>query len=95
MFYNGNMFPQFKGNFFFGCLRGTRIIRVVLDGRKVVRQEDLLDDTYGRIREMTDGPDGYIYFSTSNRDGRGRAAADDDRIMRLVPSSANTSQKPQ
>ena len=46
MFYNGDAFPAFKGNFFFGCLRGTRIIRVVLDGRKVVKQENLLEGTY-------------------------------------------------
>jgi glucose/arabinose dehydrogenase len=86
MFYTGDKFPAFKGNFFFGCLAGTRIIRVVLDGRKVVSQENLFDGTYGRIREMEQGPDGYIYFSTSNRDGRGNPAADDDRIMRLVPA---------
>jgi aldose sugar dehydrogenase len=85
MFYNGSMFPAFKGNFFFGCLRGTRMIRVVLDGRKVVKQENLLEGSYGRIREMAEGPDGYIYFSTSNRDGRGSPAKDDDRILRLVP----------
>ena len=85
MFYNGGEFPAFKGNFFFGCLRGARIIRVILDGRRVVRQENMLEGTYGRIREMAEGPDGYIYFSTSNRDGRGRPAADDDRIIRLVP----------
>jgi glucose/arabinose dehydrogenase len=85
MFYNGNQFPAMKGNFFFGCLRGARIVRVVLDGRRVVRQENLLEGTYGRIREMAEGPDGNIYFSTSNRDGRGRPAADDDRIVRLVP----------
>ena len=35
-------FPQFQNNFFFGCLRGERIIRVVLDGRRVVSQENLL-----------------------------------------------------
>src|SRR5207237_1602830 len=51
MFYNGSAFPAFKGNFFFGCLVGRRLIRVVLDGRKVVSQEDLLKDVYGRIRE--------------------------------------------
>ena len=85
MFYKGSMLAGFDGNFFFGCLRGTRIIRVILDGRKVVRQENLLERTYGRIREMEQGPDGYIYFSTSNRDGRGSPAKDDDRIMRLVP----------
>jgi glucose/arabinose dehydrogenase len=85
MFYNGALFPAFKGNFFFGCLRGERIIRVVLNGRNVVSQEDLLKGIYGRIREMAQGPDGFIYFSTSNRDGRGSAAKDDDRIMRIVP----------
>lgn len=87
MFYNGSQFPIFKGNFFFGCLRGAKIIRVILDGRKVVRQENLLEGTLGRIREMEEGPDGYIYFSTSNRDGRGNAAKDDDKIMRLVPET--------
>ena len=84
-FYNGNELLGFKGNFFFGCLRGTRIIRVVLDGRRVVSQENLLSETYGRIREIAEGPDGYIYFSTSNRYGRGRPAKEDDRIMRIVP----------
>lgn len=86
MFYTGDAFPAFKGNFFFGCLGGRRIIRVTLEGRKVVSQENLLSGVAGRIREMEQGPDGYIYFSTSNRDGRGTPAADDDRILRLVPA---------
>lgn len=84
-FYNGSKFPAFKGNFFFGCLRGARLIRVTLNGRNVVAQEDLLSGTFGRIREVAEGPDGYVYFSTSNRDGRGSPTKDDDRIMRLVP----------
>ena len=84
-FYRGSQFPQFKGNFFLGCLRGVRLIRVVLDGRRVVSQEDLLSGKYGRIRDVAEGPDGYVYFSTSNRDSRGRPAVNDDRIMRLVP----------
>ena len=87
MFYRGSAFPQFKGNFFFGCLVGERIIRVAASGRTVVSQENLLEKKYGRIRDIAEGPDGFIYFSTSNRDGRGRAAPDDDRIMRLVPVS--------
>jgi glucose/arabinose dehydrogenase len=86
-FYRGSMFPQFKGNFFFGCLVGTRIIRVALNGRQVVSQENLLEGKYGRIRDVAEGPDGFIYFSTSNRDGRGSPAKDDDRILRLVPVS--------
>ena len=85
MFYRGSQFPQFKGNFFFGCLVGERMIRVVTNGRQVVSQENLLERQYGRIRDVAEGPDGYIYFSTSNRDGRGQPARDDDRILRLVP----------
>lgn len=85
MFYRGSKLPAFTGNFFFGCLRGERISRVVTDGRVVVSQENLLEHKYGRIRDIAEGPDGYIYFSSSNRDGRGNAAADDDRILRLVP----------
>jgi len=85
MFYDGDKFPAFKGDLFFGCLRGARIIRVVLNGRQVVSQENLLEGIFGRIREMETGPDGYIYFTTSNRDGRGSPAKDDDRILRLIP----------
>src|SRR5437762_579359 len=84
MFYRGSAFPQFKGNFFFGCLVGTRMIRAVMNGRAVVSQENLLEGKYGRIRDVAEGPDGLIYFSTSNRDGRGQPAPDDDRILRLA-----------
>jgi glucose/arabinose dehydrogenase len=83
--YNAAAFPAFKGNLFFGCLRGTRIIRVVLNGKTVASQENLLEGKFGRIREMAQGNDGFIYFSTSNRDGRGSAAQTDDRILRIVP----------
>ncbi len=86
-FYRGSRFPQFRENLFVSCLAGTRIIRIVLDGRRVVRQENLLDKKYGRIRDVVEGPDGNLYFSTSNRDGRGSPASDDDRIIRLVPAN--------
>src|SRR2546430_15160707 len=84
-FYRGSKFPQFKNHFFFGRLVGARSIRVVLNGRQVISQENLLERKYGRIRDLAEGPDGVIYFSTSNRDGRGAPAKDDDRILRLVP----------
>lgn len=85
IFYRGSAFPAFRGNFFFAALKGTALIRVVLDGRRVVSEERLLDGQYGRLRAVAEGPDGAIYFSTSNRDGRGSRAANDDRILRLVP----------
>jgi glucose/arabinose dehydrogenase len=85
IFYRGTAFPDFKNSFFFGCLRGKCLIRVVLDGSRVVSQERLLEDNYGRIREVAEGPDGIIYITTSNRDERGSPADNDDRILRLVP----------
>jgi len=86
MFYYGDKFPDLKGNLFVSCLRGTRIQRISLSGREVIGQEGLLDGKVGRIREIAEGPDGYIYLATSNRDGRGTPIPSDDRIMRLVPA---------
>jgi aldose sugar dehydrogenase len=90
VFYNADAFPAWKGNFLVGALGGLGrerrpgVYRLVLDGRTVVAQERLVPG-YGRVREVAVGPDGFVYFSTSNKDGRGRAAKDDDRIMRIVP----------
>ncbi|HWO07389.1 MAG TPA: PQQ-dependent sugar dehydrogenase [Candidatus Paceibacterota bacterium] len=86
--YSGRAFPQFEGNLFFGALIGEGLIRVVIDENdadRIVRYEKLSDVRFGRIREVTEGPDGAIYFSTSNRDGRGDPAATDDRIFRMIP----------
>ena len=92
VFYRGDSFPQFKGNFFIGALKGEMILRLVLDGRRVVSQDKLLEKQYGRIRDVAEAPDGSIYFSTSNRDGRGSAAKDDDRILRIVPDNQTKSE---
>jgi len=76
-----------RGDFYFGCLRGEHLHRVVLDPkdrRKVLREEKLYT-SLGRIREVAAGRDGALYFSTSNRDGRGNPAASDDRIFRVAP----------
>jgi len=86
MFYRGDLFPELKNNFLFGALKGEAIYRLVLDGRKIVSQDKLFEEKYGRIREIAEAPDGSIYFSTSNRDGRGDPAKEDDRILRLVPA---------
>jgi glucose/arabinose dehydrogenase len=85
VFYRGSLFPEFKNNFFFGTLKGEAIIRLVLDGRRIVLQDKLLEKQYGRIREIAEGLDGSIYFSTSNRDGRGDPTKEDDRILRILP----------
>jgi aldose sugar dehydrogenase len=86
MFYRSQAIPEFTNNFFFGCLRGNGIIRVVIDPTdptKVLRHEMMSNIDFGRIREIAEGPDGAIYFSTSNKDGRGSPREGDDKIYRI------------
>ena len=76
-----------KGKLLVTNLRGSQLLVVSLseDGTSVTELESLLEDTYGRIREVVQGNDGTIYISTSNRDGRGNPSPEDDRILRIVP----------
>ncbi|MEX1274622.1 MAG: PQQ-dependent sugar dehydrogenase [Bacteroidota bacterium] len=89
VFYKGTVFPGFNTNYFFGGLRGQRIQRLVVTEQpphRLIQQEAMLQGVFRRIREVTTGPDGYIYFSTSNRDGRATPFENDDRILRIVPA---------
>ena len=89
-FYRGERFPRFVNNLFIGTLLGTHLLRLVVDAsspRRIVSQERLLDGRFGRIRDVVAGPDGYLYFCTNNRDGRGSPTSTDDRIVRLVPAT--------
>lgn len=86
LIYRGTTLPQFRGNQFFGALRGQGLVRLVLDPDdpdEIVRTEKLAEVQFGRIRPVVEGPDGAIYFATSNRDGRGDPAANDDRVFRI------------
>ena len=69
-----------------GALRGERLWRVPLDGARTGAPQALLDGRFGRLRTVVRAPDGALWVTTSNRDGRGSPAADDDRIIRVEPS---------
>jgi glucose/arabinose dehydrogenase len=69
MFYTGDRFPQWRNNLFVGGMAGERLVRLTLDGARVVNQEDLVQ-RMGRIRDVRQGPDGLIYLVTDNRDGK-------------------------
>ena len=86
-FYREQQIPQFANNLFVATLRGTHLLRLTIDGRRVVTQERLLDGTFGRLRDVVSGPDGHLYFTTNNRDGRGNPMAGDDKVLRMVPAS--------
>jgi glucose/arabinose dehydrogenase len=82
--YSGQVFTSFTNNIFFAALRGEGIIRMQVDGDRVLWVEKMNIDV-GRVRELKQGPDGYIYFTTSNRDGRGEVREGDDKIYRIIP----------
>lgn len=86
LFYTGDKYPNLKNAFLFGGLRGEGIFVIYLDeSREKVKSYEKLNITEGRIRDIAISPDGYIYFSTSNRDGRGTANDKSDQIFRLEP----------
>ena len=76
------------GALYVGALRGQRLWRVPLDGERTGRPQALLDGRYGRLRTVLVAPDGALWVTTSNRDGRGNPSPDDDRIIRVQLSSS-------
>jgi glucose/arabinose dehydrogenase len=84
-FYNGSNFPSWKDSLFVATLRGVHLHRLEFDENGQVRfHEALLENQFGRLRDVVQGRDGFLYFCTSNRDGRGRPTSEDDRILRIV-----------
>ena len=80
---------SWRRSLFIGGLRGEQLRRVDLDstaaGWNIRAQTPLFEHVFGRIRAVAVGPDGNIYFTTSNRDGRGSPHPGDDHLLRLSP----------
>ena len=89
-FYSGESLPlSWNDKLLLGGLRGQQIHWMELsppDYQQVQAEGVLFDRQFGRIRDVAQSPDGYIYFTTNNRDGRGNPTPDDDRILRIVPA---------
>ena len=73
-FYTGDKFKSWKGSLFSGALRGAHLNRLVLVKGRVVKEERLLEKLGQRIRNVKEGPEGYLYISI-----------DDGKILKLVP----------
>jgi glucose/arabinose dehydrogenase len=69
MIYTGDRFPEWKGNMFVGGMAGQRVVRLSMRGTNVTGQETLVPNM-GRIRDVRQGLDGYIYLLTDDRDGK-------------------------
>lgn len=68
-FYEGGLFPEWKGDLFSGNLAGKRLIRIRLDKGRVAKQEVVLSDVIGRIRDVRTDAKGYIYLLTDEDQG--------------------------
>ncbi|MDP3660020.1 PQQ-dependent sugar dehydrogenase [Phenylobacterium sp.] len=77
-FYEGDLFPAWKGSLFVGGLAGQHLVRLTLDGDRVSGEERLLVELGERIRDVVQGPDGALYVATD---------ADKGRILKLVPGA--------
>ena len=80
MVYTGDKFPEWRGNAFAGGMVGEQLVRLTIDGRRVLNEEKLVQ-RQGRIRDVRQGPDGYIYLVI---DGSNAAPTP---ILRLEPVS--------
>ncbi len=78
MIYTGDKFPAWKGSFFVGGLAGERIVRLTYDGKKMEVADNLVRNR-GRIRDVKQGPDGFIYFSIDDQQQKPSA------VMRMEP----------
>jgi len=77
-FYEGERFPRWRGDLFVGALRDQMLVRLRFDGEKLIREERMLQGMLGRIRDVREGPDGYLYLLTDASDGA---------LVRLEPAS--------
>lgn len=79
LLYTGDAFPVWRGSLFVGGLAGEQLARVSVDGRRKTGEETLLRGTVGRIRDVRQGPDGFIYLALDRSGGPGT-------IVRLEPA---------
>ncbi len=75
-FLTSDRYPGWNGNLFVGTLRGEMLLRLELDGTRVLKEETLLTGLKSRIRDVRQGPDGWLYVLTDSADGQ---------LLRLMP----------
>jgi len=69
-FYQGNKFPLWNGHLFIGALRDEMLVRLEIQDNKVIEEEHLLKGELGRIRDVKNGPDGYLYLLIDAPNGK-------------------------
>ncbi len=74
-----------ESSLFFGGLKGEALYEAVIGDIEVTELKEHFKGQFGRIRDVVLGPDGMLYITTSNQDGRGNPASVDDRVIRVNP----------
>jgi glucose/arabinose dehydrogenase len=69
-FLTSERYPGWQGSLFIGALRGQSLVRLSLDGRSITGEERLLGSLDARVRDVRQGPDGWLYVLTDGNDGR-------------------------
>lgn len=87
-FYYGGAIPLLDGSYLVASLRGSHLGVITFSEDWAATSQSLFQGDFGRLRDVQTGPDGLVYLLTSNRDGRGFPAQDDDRILRIAPLAA-------
>ena len=85
-FVTGPQWGSWSGSLFVCALKDTSLRRFTVTPTIATQQDLLLKGKYGRLRAAFQGPDGALYITTSNRDGRGSPVSADDRVVRIVPA---------
>lgn len=75
------------GHLWLAALRGQRLWRIDVDGTSASNPTDYFVGNYGRLRTVVVAPDGKLWVTTSNKDGRGVPSKDDDRILVVNPGA--------
>jgi glucose/arabinose dehydrogenase len=96
-FYNSDKIPFLSGKFLVATLRGIHlhVFELDLNQNKIVSDHAILSGEFGRLRDIVQGSDGYLYLLTSNRDGRGAPSPNDDRILRIMPLDVMVQPQPE
>ena len=74
-----------NGSLYWGGLRGESLYKATIAGDEVTNLKAYFVNELGRIRTVRVGSDGFLYLTTSNRDGRGSAQTGDDKIIKVDP----------
>ena len=69
-FYQGDKFPNWTNSLFVGSLKFSSLVRLEIENNKIIHEERLLENKFGRIRDVRQGPDGLIYILTDSSNGK-------------------------